>query len=125
MHEYLQKKVLLALEDAGVFTSGGMVKDKVTTSHSSTANGNRNPFRILSWTSCYYGCFTWVISATFNLNLAPVNTFPLSVYWYPRPGKFEIYSSGCANFIVFCSGKKRDFFPSNSNTKTSPEVLVC
>lgn len=25
----MQKKVLLALEDAGVFTSGGLVKDKV------------------------------------------------------------------------------------------------
>lgn len=25
----LQKRVLLALEDAGVFTSGGLVKDKV------------------------------------------------------------------------------------------------
>lgn len=27
----MQKKVLLALEDAGIFTSGGLVKDKVIT----------------------------------------------------------------------------------------------
>jgi len=58
MYEYLQKKVLLALEDAGVFTSGGIVKDKVTTKHCSTANGSQNPFIILSWSSCYYVCFT-------------------------------------------------------------------
>ena len=30
MHCFLQQKVLAALENAGVFTSGGLVKDKVT-----------------------------------------------------------------------------------------------
>lgn len=29
MNFCLQRKVLLALEDAGIFTSGGLVKDKV------------------------------------------------------------------------------------------------
>lgn len=29
MSLYVQRKVLLALENAGVFTSGGLVKDKV------------------------------------------------------------------------------------------------
>lgn len=28
-YTFMQKKVLSALEDAGVFTSGGLVKDKV------------------------------------------------------------------------------------------------
>lgn len=30
LNGFVQKKVLRALEDAGVFTSGGLVKDKVT-----------------------------------------------------------------------------------------------
>lgn len=29
LNKFVQKKVLLALEDAGIFTSGGLVKDKV------------------------------------------------------------------------------------------------
>jgi len=29
MDYFLQKRVLVALEEAGVFTSGGLVKDKV------------------------------------------------------------------------------------------------
>lgn len=31
LYIFVQKKVLVALEDAGVFTSGGLVKDKVIT----------------------------------------------------------------------------------------------
>lgn len=58
MYKYLQRNVLLALEDAGVFTSGGMVKDKVTTNHCSIANGSQNLFMILTWSSCYYVCYT-------------------------------------------------------------------
>lgn len=29
LDDFLQKRILTALEDAGVFTSGGLVKDKV------------------------------------------------------------------------------------------------